>query len=419
MSKKNRNILIFFAGVLTAFFLMFAYRKNEEVITTDTGNLLEDVEAEEVETVGELPDRFLRGNANFSIDLFKEVSEEKNAVFSPVPVYLSLGLLANGADDQAQAEILETLNLADLKPGEFNPYYHELMRRFESEELNLANSIWYDQDFQADADFLKTNKMYYDASSYVLDFSDSKASTVMNDWVSDATDGKIDQMVDEISAETVMYLFSIIYFDATWEVPFIAEKTYASDFLVDGETVEVDKMTARMEIEHLITEEEEGIILPYEGSQYSFVALMPAEGVPVRNYLQSLTPMKLTEIVSQIKKDEVEILLPKFKVSFENKLNAILPELGVQAIFDPQINSLSRMGQASDNLFVSEMFQKTVFEVDELGTEAASAVGSTIEMTSLPEPKPIIDFNRPFIYSILDNETGLPVFLGIIDQPEK
>lgn len=426
MKKTNRNILIFLAGVFIGMLLLFLYRtldSSNTVKEVEAKNLLEEVEAQEVDTVEELPESFIMSNTEFSLELFKELAVEENPVYSPVPVYLSLALLANGAEDGATHEILDTLNLTDLTDEEFNAYYHELINILEAEsegiELNISNSIWHDEEFEANADFLQLNKTYYDTDTFKLDFSDKQAPTEMNDWVSNATNGKIEKMIDKIGADTVMYLFSTIYFNGKWEMPFELEGTYESEFSVDGEILDVDKMTGRFEVEHIITDTEEGIILPYEGDQYSFIALMPNRERTVREYLDTMDQRKVSELLNAIEKDEVDILLPKFEVSFENKLTDTLPDMGIKEIFDADTNSLSKMGKAIGNLYVSEMAQKTFIEVNELGTEAASAVSSAIDMMSMPEPKPTIDFNRPFIYSIIDNDTELPVFLGIMDNPEK
>lgn len=426
MKKTNRNILIFLAGVFAGMVMLFLFRSldnSDTVKKVDAENLLEGVEAEEVEKVEELPESFILSNTEFSLELFKELAAEENPVYSPVPVYLSLGLLANGAEEEASREILDTLNLTDLPDEEFNAYYHKLIDILESEsegvELNISNSIWHDQEFNANPDFLQLNKTYYDTDTFKLNFSAKKAPAEMNNWISNATNGKIEKMIDEIGADTVMYLFSTIYFDGKWEVPFEKEDTYESDFSVKGEILDVDKMTGRFEIEHIITDREEGIILPYKDGQYSFVALMPSRELTVREYLETIDQPKVSDLLKEIEKDEVDILLPKFEVNFENKLTDTLPGMGIKEIFNADTNSLSNMGQAIGNLYVSEMAQKTFIEVNELGTEAASAVSSAIDMTSMPEPKPMIDFNRPFVYGIIDNDTVLPIFLGIMDNPKQ
>lgn len=386
-------------------------------------NLLKNVQGKELDGEQDLPDSFLQSNANFSFDLFKKLASEENAVFSPVPVYASLALIANGAEDQAHNEILEALNLEDLNAEEINAYYHELMKRLESEQenidLTLSNSIWFDDHFEEKVDFLETNKTYYEADSFKINFMDQNTPVVMNDWIDDQTNGKIEVMVDEIDMDAVMYLFSTIYFDAEWEMPFKASESYGSEFFAEAETLEVDKMTGRFNLETVLTADEEGVILPYEAEEYSFVALMPSEGTKVRDYLNDFDQEKMIELSKEIKEEEVDLLLPKFEVNFENLLNDPLKEMGIQEMFDLGSNSLSKMGESEGNLFVSKIFQKTYLVVDEEGTEAASAVGTEIATTSMPVEKRVIDFNRPFLYGIIDNETDLPIFLGIMDHPGK
>ncbi len=393
--------------------------KKEEALEVE--NLLENVQARDIEEVKELPIDFLQANANFSLDLFKKLADEENVVFSPVPVYYSLALLANGADEAAENEILESLVLDDLTLEEVNDYYHELIHRLESDkeggELNLSNSIWYDQDFKANEKFLETNKNYYGADSYRIDFTDAKAPLAINDWVSEVTNGKIEEMVEEMNPEAVMYLFSTIYFDADWEMPFKASDTYKSEFLVDGEELQVEKMTGRFELKTVETADEEVIALPYQDERYSFLAVLPNETMDIRDYLSSFDETKLLALIQEIKEEEVDLLIPKFEVNYENVLNTPLLDLGIENIFDSMSNPLSPMGTADGNLFVSEIFQKTYLALDEKGTEAASAVGTEISETSLPMETRIIDFNRPFVYSVVEKETGLPLFLGIMEKP--
>lgn len=398
-------------------------QEQEEEKVDGAENLLEKIQAEEINQEKDLTDVFLAGNINFSFDLFKTISSEENAFFSPVPIYHSLALLANGANETAKEEILASLGLGDLPLEEVNASYRQLINNLESQkeegQLTLSNSIWYDLDFKANEDYLKTNKTYFDTDSFKIDYSNKESPDFMNNWISDQTNGKIEKMVDTIDPSAVMYLFSTIYFKADWKMPFKASDSYESEFLVNDEKLEVEKMTGRFELESVQSADEEGVILPYKKGNYSFIALMPKEEVSVRDYLASLNPEKLLQLKNDTVKEEIEILLPKFELSYEKTLNEALKEMGIQKIFDENENSLSGMGEADGNLFVNEILQKSYFTLDEKGTEAASAVSSEIDTTSMPMPVEVIDFNRPFLYGIIDEDSDLPLFLGIMDRPDK
>lgn len=428
MTKKFKKAFLSLGTITSLSVLLLSgcaqEKKEEEETGVKAKNLLTNVQAGAAEVVDELSPTFLEGNIQFSLDLFKEIATEENAVYSPVPVYTSLGLIANGVKEEAQKEIFESLNIEELDITEMNASYQKLMQDLTAEtstnELLLSNSIWYNTSFSPNQTFLETNKTYYEADSFKLDFSDPSAKITMNDWVDEATKGKIEKMVDEMDPNAVMYLFSTIYLNADWEMPFKSSATYEGDFSVGNETVTVEKMNGVFDLETLISADGEGVILPFAGEDYSFVAFMPNAEIDLTDYLNNLTVEEAVTLFNDMQTEKVDLHFPKYEVDFENVLNDPLTTLGVQAIFDMNTDQLAPMGTADGNLFVNKMFQKTFLAVDEQGTEAASAVGTEISETSLliPEGR-IVDFNRPFLYGIVENETGLPLFMGRMDQPVK
>lgn len=430
MTKKIRKKFLYLGTITGLGMLLLSGCGQEEPEgegDMETGakaeNLLTNVKAGEAEVIDELSPEFLKGNTQFSLDLFKEIATEENAVYSPVPVYTSLGLIANGVKGGAQNEIFESLHIEAMDITEINASYQKLMQDLTAEtatnELLLSNSIWYNTSFSPNETFLEKNKTYYEADSFKLDFSDPNAKLTMNDWVDEATKGKIDKMVDEMDPNAVMYLFSTIYLNADWEMPFKNSATYEGDFVTGDKTVTIEKMNGVFDLETLVSAHGEGVVLPFAGEDYSFVAFMPTEEVDLSDYLNNVTIEQAVTLFEEMQTEKVDLHFPKFEVNFENVLNDPLQTLGVQAIFDMNTDQLAPMGTAGGNLYVNKMFQKTYLAVDEKGTEAASAVGTEISETSLliPEGR-MIDFNRPFLYGIIDNETGLPLFIGRMDQPQ-
>ncbi len=62
---------------------------------------------------------------------------------------------------------------------------------------------------------------------------------------------------------------------------------------------------------------------------------------------------------------------------------------------------------------------KAVVDVDELGTEAAAATAVMMLTSALmdPEDPPQIVFDRPFLFLIQHLPTGLPAFVGVVNDP--
>jgi len=72
-------------------------------------------------------------------------------------------------------------------------------------------------------------------------------------------------------------------------------------------------------------------------------------------------------------------------------------------------------------LYISLVHQKAKVIVDETGTEAAAvtAIAMEEECTSVMEPKMPVNvyFDEPFLYMIMDMEREVPLFIGIMDNP--
>jgi serpin B len=94
------------------------------------------------------------------------------------------------------------------------------------------------------------------------------------------------------------------------------------------------------------------------------------------------------------------------------KLIKNLEKLGVMDVFSPGKADLS--GISGNFLYVSDAIHKAFIEVTEDGTEAAAATGAGISARSSPMQA---NFNRPFVFLIKDEETGLILFQGRVSHP--
>ena len=107
----------------------------------------------------------------------------------------------------------------------------------------------------------------------------------------------------------------------------------------------------------------------------------------------------------------------------------ILMKMGMKLPFteDADLSGMvAQNGDTSDakiSPMISRIIHKTHIELDEKGTKAAAATiieatdGCTSVDAPAPQPKKVI-LDRPFIYAIVDNNTGLPIFMGVVDSLE-
>jgi serine protease inhibitor len=110
--------------------------------------------------------------------------------------------------------------------------------------LEIANAIFYRDDFQVENEFVSINKNYYDAEVSALDFGNEQQSLeTINGWVAEKTHDKIETIIDRISRNHVMFLLNAIYFKGTWQKEFNEKSTEKLPFyLENGESIQTEMM---------------------------------------------------------------------------------------------------------------------------------------------------------------------------------
>jgi serine protease inhibitor len=137
----------------------------------------------------------------------------------------------------------------------------------------------------------------------------------------------------------------------------------------------------------------------------------------VNPWLKGLTDETWTQWMGQFNSKQGTIALPKFKINYSAKLNDSLKTLGMADAFTAQAD-FSAM--STSDVLISNVTHKTILEVDETGTEAAAVTTIEAVATSalILSDKPFtMVVDRPFFVAIVDQQTGLPFFMGQISDP--
>lgn len=248
----------------------------------------------------------------------------------------------------------------------------------------------------------------------------------INAWCSDNTRGLIPTMLDDpLPKDARLALLNAIYFKGDWASPFDTSNTAERPFTrEDGTELQVDTMSKYSKSQsYLSSALGEGVVLPYQGEDFAYVAILPREGTTVRELYRQLTPEALAELLESESMELCDLRLPKYEISFDQKLNKSLQAMGLVRVFDGGEADLSGLGRTEqgDPPCIDLVKQKAVFKVDEEGTEAAAVTLVTVKCTAMEvqqEPRELY-FDRPFVYMILDVKTQVPLFVGIMDDPSK
>lgn len=358
----------------------------------------------------------------FGVDLFREAAtgERENLMLSPLSASVALTMLLNGTDGETYTQIRDMLGYstsADLPA--INDGYRSLTQQLLQVDrdvtLTLANAMFYREGFGVKTPYLNTLRTAFDAEVTGLNFDAPSAVTTINSWASSKTNGRIPQVIDRITQETVLFLMNALYFKGEWSTPFEAAKTASRPFaLEDGSYVDVPTMEGRVDNVQFRTEAYHAIELPYGRRNFSMVILVPTGSMQA--FIPRFTPAMWDELSSGLGQSQTWssslVRLPRFSFSYERTLNTVLQRLGMTDAFSAARADLSRI--SDERLYVSFVKQNTFVEVTEEGTEAAAVTTIGIEVTSLPMG---FFVDKPFLFLIRERTSNTLLFVGQVMNP--
>ncbi|MBE6598496.1 MAG: serpin family protein [Ruminococcaceae bacterium] len=355
-------------------------------------------------------EHFAESLTDFSEALFKKCAVRgENLILSPLSLTYALTLTSNGAHGDTLCEF-ESLN-GGISTAEMNEYlfWNALtLASTKESKVKVANSLWTDDGFPVNSQFKWIAEKYYNADAVSADFTSDAMVDELNAWVSERTDGMIDTVMDTPPADLVMLIVNTVLFDGKWETPYgenmVSEGIFTN---YDGTEAQAELMYSH-EAAYFTGDGYSGFSKPYTDG-YRFIALLPEEGTDIYNFADNIDWSDAIEKALDGNLESADCYLPKFEADWEMGLNEILMDMGLKKAFtaDAELDGLSETGSG---LFISSVRQKAVITVNESGTKAAAYSEVAVDECE----HPMIRLNRPFAYAIVDSETGIPLFLGIL-----
>ncbi|MBQ4600253.1 MAG: serpin family protein [Oscillospiraceae bacterium] len=358
------------------------------------------------------------GYCGFALELLSQCYQPgENTLVSPLSVHIALAMTAAGAKENTLEQMCTVLGMSAEEQRQF-------LRNFlsgQGEELQLANSIWFTDDpqFSVKEDFLQGCKKDFSAQLYRTHFDNTTAGEI-NRWVQEHTKDMIDEIVKEVPEYAVMYLINALAFEAQWESKYADYQVNDGRFTAEDGTVQNVELLHSTEQKFLSDDLATGFLKYYKGRQYAFAALLPNEGVTMEAYLESLTAQSLYKTLNEPTDIKVYAAIPKFETDFSIELSENLQTMGMSDAFDAEKADFTGIGTAAGgNIYISHVQHKTYFSLTEEGTRAGAA--TSVEMAFgaalAPEEYRTVTLDRPFVYMLIDCESGLPFFIGTMMSP--
>jgi len=286
--------------------------------------------------------------------------------------------------------------------------------------IEIANSIWPREDFPVLPAFLDVNQNYFYSEVKPLDFTRADAADIINAWISEKTHGRIENMLDYIPEDAIMYLINAIYFKGTWTYQFDEEYTQMDYFY--NTTANPDECPfMKISGTWLYSRDDDVQIvdLPYGDSLCSMTVLLPNVNQTVDNFIARLTPEKLENYLNDLDYNFGTITMPKLKLNYKLLMNDVLSAMGMAIAFDPKFADFTRIN-ADGGLWINRVIHQSFIQVDEEGTEAAAA--TIVEFCGTTSTSSNSDFqmyvNRPYIFIIRERVKNTILFIGKVSKPE-
>ena len=379
---------------------------------------------------GEVSDEFKDAAADFAFELLKESNkagyEGDSLLVSPLSVMLALSMTANGAEGETLKQFEKVLggkmDIDSLNAQLFN--YTSTLTSTEKAKFNLANAVWLTSDpsFSVNRHFISRIENTFDADIVAADMTNPTTVDEINSWVKKETFDMINKIIDEgsLDEQTIMVLLNAIAFDAQWQNEISDKSCFEDDFNgTDGKKTVTFMRTHGNR--YLEGNNEIGFIKNYAGGDYAFLALLPDEGIDINDYVASLSGKEFLKICDEDFGDKYEVntVIPHFSFDCSLSMAGVLEKMGIKDAFNPFTADLSGMGESTNGaLYISDVLHKTHIELDNKGTKAAAVTGVVVKATGMSASVTVknVVLDRPFVYAIIDTQTGLPIFLGVCEN---
>ena len=375
---------------------------------------------------------FANDNNAFTLNFFQSLNgktKNQSIVCSPLSITYVLSMVNDAATGTTEQELEQTLGFHAGGIQAVNDYCKNLIDNLphvdEKVQLNIANAIFVNDKYQLKKQFQQDMANYYDAKAEALDFSSLSTLDRINGWCDEKTRGMIPTILERVDPRTVSYLLNAIYFKAEWASMFEKKDTREEVFTTpDGET-RVPLMHQNVYMNYLRNDQYAAVSIPYGNGQWMMTVMLPEDGKTTDDVISSLAASGwstdfLKNPLREARRYAVDLKLPRFETAFDTDdaggLIELLMGMGIRRAFDGNSAEIPNMCENGD-LYISMMKQKAKIKVNEEGSEAAAVTIAGLNFLSAvadtqEPPKATFHANRPFVYVIHEQSSGVILFVG-------
>ncbi|XP_034826998.1 serpin B8-like [Maniola hyperantus] len=386
-----------------------------------------------------------------------EDNDDKNIIISPTGIAGLLSMALLGSVGKSYDELANILGFSqDVKINRAN---HELFGGLltalndntTSTKTMFADAVFVDDDSKLREEYRSYLERVYKGEAREVDFADKEnVKTLINEWVSNQTSGKISNFLKEsLPVDTKAALLSAMYFSGQWEHPFVPEYTSFLEFKKPKEMIRAELMLNYGKFEYIYSLEDElqMIALPYNDSTTKMYVIKPRkpDNMTLVELINRLNYTTINNLINRLNSHVCIIRFPKMDLTYNANLADPFKSLGLQSLFNPgqanfalmidsknvnktedelitrinddetlETKNLREIIDALPNpgVYIDKIIHDVKITINEYGTEAVAATGAFLARTAEQ-----FYVNSPFFMFIRNEKTKLVTFSAAIFDP--
>lgn len=370
-------------------------------------------------------DKAMLGLHSFFVDgnsQFLHTEQNENKIWSPINAYIGLAMATELTEGETRQQILDAFGVEDTDElrKQVSAVWESVYQDRSNEICVLANSLWLESGLEYNQEAMDALGYHYYASVYQGDLGSKQTNKDIAAWINNNTGKFLKDSTKNIqlSPETIMALYSTLYFQAKWSDEFSEINNTDGVFHMPDGDMQTEYMNKELYHMNYYWGENFSAVNMWLKNECRMWFILPDEGMTTEDVLNNGTymDMLLSNEWENYKYMKVNLSVPKFDVASTMDLSEGLKAMGMTKVFteyDAEFTNLT----SDSPIWLTGANQSVRVQIDEEGVKAATYIEFP-GAGAAPPPEEIIDFvlERPFLF-VITNE-NIPLFAGCVNNPE-